>query len=166
MQEFCHDCGDEDVKQRVADVILFRKYGEIDPSKDPVLVLPCCSMVYTKETLDGTLHLSTYYNEEGEPRGALPGGYIDMPQCPNCSKPIRGLRRYGRMIKRAAIDAAEKKFITHTQHQLTVLQARVNAAVERGDIRRDETLQGEIRSFGLAVRSPPVRKFSRPVWHY
>ncbi|EGZ19855.1 hypothetical protein PHYSODRAFT_298238 [Phytophthora sojae] len=158
VQEFCHDCGDEDVKQRVADVILFRKYGEIDPSKDPVLVLPCCSMVYTKETLDGTLHLSTYYNEEGEPRGALPGGYIDMPQCPNCSKPIRGLRRYGRMIKRAAIDAAEKKFITHTQHQLTVLQARVNAAVERGDIRRDETLQGEIRSFGLAVRSPPCQE--------
>uniref|UniRef100_H3HDJ4 DNA2/NAM7 helicase-like C-terminal domain-containing protein n=1 Tax=Phytophthora ramorum TaxID=164328 RepID=H3HDJ4_PHYRM len=57
----------------------------------------------------------TYYDNNGKPRGALPGGYIDTPQCPNCKKPIRGLRRYGRVTKRAAIDAAEKNFISHAQ---------------------------------------------------
>ncbi|KAG3032388.1 hypothetical protein PC121_g24399, partial [Phytophthora cactorum] len=76
-------------KQRVADVILFQTYGEIDPSEDPVLVLPCCSMVYTMATLDGTLQMNTYYDSNGNPVGPLPGGYIDTPQCPNCKKPIR-----------------------------------------------------------------------------
>ncbi|GMF60647.1 unnamed protein product [Phytophthora fragariaefolia] len=138
---------------------MFQTYGEIDPSEDPVLVLPCCSMVYTMTTLDGTLHLNSYYDMNiGEPLGPLPGGYIDMPQCPNCKKPIRGLRRYGRVTKRAAIDAAEKKFITHAQLQLMALQERMNAVVERGDITRDKTLRHDLRVFGTSVASPPCQK--------
>ncbi|KAF1773693.1 P-loop containing nucleoside triphosphate hydrolase [Phytophthora cactorum] len=120
-QEFCHICGDDNVKQRVADVILFQTYGEIDPSEDPVLVLPCCSM------------------------------------CPNCKKPIRGLRRYGRVTKRAAIDAAENKFITHAQHQLAAMQGRVQAA-ERGDLTLDKSVYDELRAFGSMVNKPPCQK--------
>ncbi|KAE9245768.1 hypothetical protein PF002_g7081 [Phytophthora fragariae] len=147
------------VKQRVADVILFQTYGEIDPSEDPVLVLLCCSMVYTMATLDGTLHLSSYYDmNRGEPLGALPGGYIDTPQCPNCKKPIRGLRRYGRVTKRATIDTAEKNFISHSQRQLAMLQERANAAVERGDLSQDTTLRHDVRTFGAAVKRPPCQK--------
>ncbi|OWZ04697.1 hypothetical protein PHMEG_00023356, partial [Phytophthora megakarya] len=157
-EEFCHLCGTDDVKERVADVILFQTYGEIDPTEDPVLILPCCSMVYTMATLDGTLHVSTYYNENGYPRGAIPGGYIDMPQCPNCNKPIRGIRRYGRITKRAAIDAAEKKFIVHAQRQLTVLQGRVNAAVDQGDLTNDKMLHQNLRCFGTMVKRPPCQK--------
>ncbi|OWZ08056.1 hypothetical protein PHMEG_00019462, partial [Phytophthora megakarya] len=157
-QEFCHTCGNDDVKQRVADVILFQTYGEIDPSEDPVLVLPCCSMVYTMATLDGTLHMSTYYDENGYPRGALPGGYIDTPQCPNCNKPIRGLRRYGRVTKRAAIDAAEKKFIVHAQQQLTILQRRTQTVIERGDPSYDANFEDNLNTFGLMVQRPPCQK--------
>ncbi|KAF4141380.1 AAA domain [Phytophthora infestans] len=157
-REFCHICGDDDVKQRVADVILFQTYGEIDPSEDPVLVLPCCSMVYTMATLDGTLEMSTYYDSNGKPVGPLPRGYIDTPQCPNCKKPIRGLRRYGRVTKRAAIDAAEKNFITHSLRQIKSLQERANAVVETGDLTRDKTLRHDLRMFGAAVARPPCQK--------
>ncbi|EEY59071.1 uncharacterized protein PITG_22311 [Phytophthora infestans T30-4] len=157
-REFCHICGDDDVKQRVADVILFQTYGEIDPSEDPVLVLPCCSMVYTMATLDGTLEMSTYYDSNGKPVGPLPRGYIDTPQCPNCKKPIRGLRRYGRVTKRAAIDAAEKNFITHSLRQIKSLQERANAVIETGDLTRDKTLRHDLRMFGAAVARPPCQK--------
>jgi hypothetical protein len=157
-QEFCHECGREDVKARVADVILFQTYGEIDPSEDPVLVLPCCSMVYTMVTLDGTLQMSQYYDATGKPRGALPENYIDTPQCPNCKKPIRGLRRYGRVTKRAAIDAAEKKFSMYAQTRLVALQERVHAATQRGKLTRDKTLQDDLRGFGSMVKMPPCKK--------
>jgi uncharacterized protein YaiE (UPF0345 family) len=146
------------VKARVADVILFQAYGEIDPSEDPVLVLPCCSMVYTMATLDGTLQMSQFYDDNGKPRGALPGGYIDTPQCPNCKKPIRGLRRYGRVAKRAAIDAAEKNFISHAQRRLTALQVRANAASEIGELTQDQTLRHDLRAFGASVKRPPCQK--------
>ncbi|KAG7387259.1 hypothetical protein PHYPSEUDO_014545 [Phytophthora pseudosyringae] len=133
-------------------------YGEIDPSEDPVLVLPCCSVVYTMATLDGTLQMSTYYDSNGNPRGALSGGYIDTPQCPNCKKPIRGLRRYGRVTKRAAIDAAEKNFISHSHRQLKTLQERANAVAETGDLSRDKTLRHDLRTFGATVTRPPCQK--------
>ncbi|ETL45649.1 hypothetical protein L916_04299, partial [Phytophthora nicotianae] len=157
-QEYCHICADDDVKQRVADVILFQTYGEIDPSEDPVLVLPCCSMVYTMATLDGTLQISTYYDSKGSPLSPLPGGYIDTPQCPNCKKPVRGLRRYGRITKRAAIDAAEKNFITHSHRQIKALQERANLVVETEDLARDKTLRHDLRVFGATVKRPPCQK--------
>ncbi|KAI9992187.1 hypothetical protein PInf_017572 [Phytophthora infestans] len=135
-----------------------KTYGEIDPSEDPVLVLPCCSMVYTMATLDGTLEMSTYYDSNGKPVGPLPRGYIDTPQCPNCKKPIRGLRRYGRVTKRAAIDAAEKNFITHSLRQIKSLQERANAVIETGDLTRDKTLRHDLRMFGAAVARPPCQK--------
>ncbi|POM58268.1 Hypothetical protein PHPALM_37110 [Phytophthora palmivora] len=144
--------------ERVADVILFQTYAEVDPSEDPVFILPCCSMVYTMATLDGTLHMSSYYDTNGTPSGPLPGDYIDTPQCPNCKKPIRGLRRYGRVTKRAAIDAAEKKFITHAQRQLIILQQRVNDAVDRGDLTQDKILHQNLRCFGSMVKRPPCQK--------
>ena len=137
---------------------MFRTYAEVDPCEDPILVLSCCSMVYTMETLDGTLHMSTFYDNNGNPRGPLPGGYMDMPQCPNCSKPIRTLRRYGRVIKRAAIDAADKNFISHAQRQLIRLQERTNAAIENGDVVQDKTLRHDLRSFGVTVKRPPCQK--------
>jgi hypothetical protein len=146
------------VKARVADLILFQTYGEIDPSEDPVLVLPCCSMVYTMATLDGTLQMRQFYDDNGKPRGALPGGYVDIPQCPNCKKPIRGLRRYGRVTKRAAIDAAEKKFIAHAQTRLVALQDRVHAALEHGHLSGDKTLRDSLRAFGSMVKRPPCKK--------
>ncbi|OWZ11359.1 hypothetical protein PHMEG_00015630 [Phytophthora megakarya] len=157
--EFCHICGDDDVKERVADVILFQTYGEIDPTEDPVLILPCCSTVYTMTTLDGTLHMSTYYDNNGNPSGPLPGDYIDTPQCPICKKPIRGIRRYGRVTKRAAIDAAEKNFISHSQRQLTALQQRANLAAEIGDLTQDKTLRRDLLcAFGATVKKPPCQK--------
>lgn len=146
------------MKERVADVILFQTYGEVDLSEDPVLAMPCCKMVYTMTTLDGTLHMKRYYDNNGNPRGALPGEFIDMPQCPNCKKPIRGLRRYGRVTKRAAIDAAEKNFISHAQRRLTALQERANAAVDTGDLTQDKTLRHDLRAFGAAVKRPPCQK--------
>ncbi|GMF19711.1 unnamed protein product [Phytophthora lilii] len=157
-QKFCHVCGDDNVKERVADVLLFQTYGDIDPDEDPVLVLPCCSMVYTMTTLDGTLHMNTYYDGNGKPLGPLPEEYIDTPQCPNCKKPIRGLRRYGRIIKRAAIDAAEKKFISHSQRQLVTLQERTNAVADSGEVTQDKTLRHDLRTFGASVRVPPCQK--------
>lgn len=146
------------MKERVADVILFQTYAEIDPFEDPVLVLPCCSIVYIMGTLDGTLHISTYYDKNGKPRGSLPGGYFDIPQCPNCKKPIRGLRRYGRVTKRAAIDSADKSFISHAQRRLAILQERTNAAIRKGDVAQDKNLWHDLRSFGVAVKRPPCQK--------
>uniref|UniRef100_A0AAV1UBF8 RZ-type domain-containing protein n=1 Tax=Peronospora matthiolae TaxID=2874970 RepID=A0AAV1UBF8_9STRA len=156
--EFCQVCGDDNIKERVADVIMFRTYGDVDPSEDPVLVLSCCSMVYTMETLDGTLHMGEFYDSHGNPRGALPGNYMSMPQCPNCSKPIRNLRRYGRVTKRAAIDSADKNFISHAQRQLVRLQERTNAAIENGGVTDDRALRHDLRSFGVTVKRPPCQK--------
>lgn len=146
------------MKERVADVILFQTYGEIDPSEDPVVILPCCSMVYTVATLDGTLHMSNYYDSNGKPLGPLPEGYIDTPQCPNCKTPVRGLRRYGRVTKRAAIDSAEKNFISHSYRQLKRLQDRTNAVVESGDLSGDKKLRHDLRTFGATVKRPPCQK--------
>ncbi|KAI9907263.1 hypothetical protein PsorP6_016116 [Peronosclerospora sorghi] len=155
---FCHVCGDNIVQERVVDLLLFQTYAEINPSDNPVLILRCCSMIYTMETLDGTLHLSTLYTKEGQPCGPLPSGYLDPPHCPNCNDVIRGLRRYGRVTKRAAIDAADKKFIAHAQRQLGRLQERTTAVRERGSFTQDPTLRHELRVFGGLVKKPPCQK--------
>ncbi|KAL8011384.1 putative P-loop containing nucleoside triphosphate hydrolase, DNA2/NAM7 helicase, AAA [Plasmopara halstedii] len=156
--KFCHECGDNTIRQRNADLILFQTYEEINPDEDPIFVLPCCSMVYTMATLDGTLHLSTFFDSNGIPLGPLPEGYLDPPRCPNCQKPIRNLRRYGRITKRAAIDAAEKNFILHSHHLLMTLQERTNKVVEIGDLRSDRTLRHDLRMFGANVKRPPCQK--------
>ncbi|CAH0482404.1 unnamed protein product [Peronospora belbahrii] len=109
-------------------------------------------------TLDGTLHMSMYYDSKGNPRGALPGGYLDMPQCPNCKKPIRGLRRYGRVTKRAAIDAADKNFISHAQRRLSNLQERTNAMIVKDDLTHFKTLRHDLNSFRNTVQRPPCQK--------
>lgn len=171
---FCHICASPATKERQAGLICFQSYGEMDPSEDPIVVLPCCRVMYTMSSLDGVVALSTVYDADGFPR-ELPNGYMEtMPQCPNCKKPIRDVNRYGRVTKRAAIDAAERKFIATSQRTFAGLQERFTAlanmmatsgdGVDGGGGDDDavsamrKTFVSDVKKFARSVKQPPCRK--------
>jgi hypothetical protein len=168
---FCHTCASPATKEKQVDLVLFQSYGEVDPSEDPIVVLPCCRAMYTMTSLDGVVGLSAAYDADGFPR-ALSSEYMDtMPQCPNCKTPIRRVNRYGRVTKRAAIDMAERKFIETSQRVFVGLQQRFGSLADAKESADDDdsghsdaadamdkVFVSDVKRFGKSVKQPPCRK--------
>ncbi|TMW58314.1 hypothetical protein Poli38472_011902 [Pythium oligandrum] len=155
--DFCHVCADADKKQKQVDLIMFQSYEEVDPDEDPIVVLPCCRVMYTKDSMDGVVGISRAYSPEGLPT-ALPSELIAMPQCPNCNRPIRGINRYNRVTKRAAIDAAEKKFIESSQRALVELQSRLQLMLTKKEAEKDKAFVKAVQKFARDTKRPPCQK--------
>ena len=51
-----------------------------------------------------------------------------LPSCPLCRKPVTGLYRYGRPLKKRALDIAERKYV----QQCTTSLDTAHAALQRG----------------------------------
>lgn len=161
---FCQVCASPGIREKQVDLIMFESYGEIDLDIDPILVLSCCRAIYTRSSLDGVVGLSSVYDKNGLPL-ELPREYMEkIPQCPNCNQPIRGLNRYGRVTKRAAIDAAERKFMEMSQRTLVMLQQRFQALASLDDVTEEgaqaqhKTLVVDIELFAKSVKQPPCHK--------
>ncbi|KAI4175840.1 MAG: hypothetical protein LQ343_001453 [Gyalolechia ehrenbergii] len=90
--------------------------------------------------MDGHMEMSKYYvmsndTDAKEPVIALKSSSIpftsELKNCPMCRKPLRDINRYGRIVRRAWIDEATKKFIVWANAQFVPLAARMGQVEAR-----------------------------------
>ncbi|KAI5848750.1 hypothetical protein DFP73DRAFT_583390 [Morchella snyderi] len=129
---FCQVCCSKERKEDTGvDMIEFSPYSSIDLDENPILVLSC-GHFFTRETLDGYLELDNAYSRDNQGRY---DGYIDpegsldeqVPKCPSCRQPLLqySVRRYGRVINRAAIMEMTRRFLTSASTRHQQLQSEV-----------------------------------------
>ena len=113
---YCQICASPEIKGMVVDFILSSTFEEINLDESPC-VLPPCGHILTLESMDGHMSMSDFYIMNGEgvvvdlKDNAEPFSASAMKSCPNCRGPLRNVNRYSRIVRRALIDEATKKFI-------------------------------------------------------
>jgi hypothetical protein len=119
-KRFCQNHGDEDILSQVVDFIEFNEYRYTDLNRDPVIILNC-GHVFTVSTLDGLMDMARYYelDSDGSPSALKESNTLDfskddLKSCPSCRGTIRNIARYGRIVRRALLDEATKKFICYS----------------------------------------------------
>lgn len=91
-------------------------YREIDLEDNPC-IFPQCGHFLTIESMDGLMDMKKHY--EFLPEGVIvsakqssePFSMDEIKTCATCRASLRNLSRYGRIVRRALLDEATKKFI-------------------------------------------------------
>ena len=113
---YCQICAHPTIKGMVVDFILSSTFEEVDLDENPCIV-SSCGHILTLESMDGHMSMSDFYTMDGEgsivglKNSAEPFSASGMKSCPTCRGPLRNLNRYSRIVRRALIDEATKKFI-------------------------------------------------------
>lgn len=114
---FCQVCGSEDILSSVVDLLELKEYREIALDETPCL-FPDCGHFLTVESMDGQMSVREHYelDENDIPRGILaaakPFSMDEVKVCSACRGSLRSICRYGRIVRRAMLDEATKKFIS------------------------------------------------------
>ena len=144
---FCQNHGDEDTLSQTVDFIEFNEYRDTDLDSDPVIILNC-GHVFTVSTLDGLMDMAKYYelDKDGAPSALKESNTLDfskddLKSCPNCRGTVRNIARYGRIIRRAILDEATKKFICHSNANYIPL---VNNLMTEQDKLSDSALNAKL----------------------
>lgn len=121
--DYCQRCCSESTRDIVVDHILGSTFGETDLDEDPCL-LPDCGHLVARSSMDGVFALGEYYvvDDNGNIVAlrdcSTPFSLEGVKNCPVCRGPLRNINRYSRMIRRAAIDEATKRFIIWSRSEI------------------------------------------------
>lgn len=146
--KFCQICCAPDIRDRTVDFIMFEKYGEIEIDENPLIFLSC-GHFYTVSSLDGILELTQHYVTDSStgnivrPKllqrvvtsGSAPKG------CPECRRPLRDVDRYNRIVKKALLDEATRRFVAQANSKCAELEEEIQ--------NREMKVEGERRQFIL-----------------
>jgi len=134
---YCQKCADKSVKDTMVDYIMGSAYAEIDLDDDPCII-PSYSHILTLESMDGHMDIAKYYTVSEDTGGenpiiglkssSVPFSTSELKNCPMCRSPLRNINRYGRIVRRAWIDEATKKFIVWANAQFVPLASRMEQA--------------------------------------
>ncbi|OJI99811.1 hypothetical protein ASPVEDRAFT_163989 [Aspergillus versicolor CBS 583.65] len=182
---FCQVCAAESIKSTPVDFILGDVYEEIDLDVNPC-IFPQCGHFLTIESMDGQMDFRSHYNmnDEGRPvsiaSSLKPFSIDDIRTCATCRGSLRNLSRYGRLVRRALLDEATKKFIVYlNQSYIPMAQALPKALSELRDgegTRKTADIAKRIFHGGSKVRieGPPshqvrlmathINKHDKPRW--
>jgi hypothetical protein len=114
----------------IVDFILSSTFEEVDLDENPCIIPPC-GHILTLESMDGHMSMSDFYTMDAEgsivdlKNSAEPFSASGMKSCPTCRGPLRSLNRYSRIVRRALIDEATKKFIVWANMGFIPLVARM-----------------------------------------
>lgn len=114
---FCQACGTDDVLSTVVDLLEMKEYREIALDETPC-IFPDCGHFLTVESMDGQMSMREHYelDENDIPTGILaaskPFSMDEVKVCSTCRGSLRSISRYGRIVRRAMLDEATKKFIS------------------------------------------------------
>lgn len=132
--QHCHQCANTSVKGMMVDYIMGSSYAEVDLDESPCII-PSCGHILTLESMDGHMEMSKYYTISGDTNAenpitalkssSVPFSTSELKNCPLCRKPLRNINRYGRIVRRAWIDEATKKFIVWANAQFVPLSTRL-----------------------------------------
>ncbi|KAI0448301.1 hypothetical protein F5B21DRAFT_522698 [Xylaria acuta] len=123
--KYCQMCCDEDIKSTIVDWIMGMQYHEINLDEDPC-IFPDCGHFLTKTNMDGLMDLKSHYQMSNEDSpspialssSSMPFSMDEVKTCPSCRGSLRNIARYGRIIRRASLDEATKKFMawSHSEY--------------------------------------------------
>lgn len=143
--EYCQICAPSSIKERVVDFIMSSTYEEVDLDESPCIIPPC-GHILTLESMDGHMSMSNIYTVDakglivGLKNSAEPFSASEMKKCPTCRGPLRNLNRYSRIVRRALIDEATKKFIVWANRRFIPLVTRMQIVEvglrKKGDSKR------------------------------
>lgn len=132
-KEYCGKCAKN--KAVVVDIIEGRTLAEVNPDKDPFVLLEC-GHAFTISTLDGVMDLRSYYSTDEttgswlapkEMPAKLLSGFF---KCPLCRSPILNVRRYRRPLGKLFLDVTFKKSIVNHRHLVHSLKSQSGRAVD------------------------------------
>ncbi|KXX75859.1 NFX1-type zinc finger-containing protein 1 [Madurella mycetomatis] len=117
--KFCQTCCAEDIKDTVVDFLEGLQYRDINLDEDPCL-FPDCGHFVTMTNMDGIMDMASHYTMSGSEtdrpvaisKASKPFSMDEVKVCPTCRGSLRNIARYGRIVRRAMLDEATKKFIT------------------------------------------------------
>ncbi|TWU73734.1 hypothetical protein ED733_000742 [Metarhizium rileyi] len=124
-------CAVEDVKSACVDFLEMKEYRDIDLDQDPC-IFPDCGHFLTMTSMDGQMDMTSHYDmdangvptsihKESEPFSMDGSG---VKTCASCRGSLRNIARYGRIVRRAILDEATKKFISWSNKQYGLLSSR------------------------------------------
>ena len=116
----------------MVDYIMQTSYVDTDLNENPVIV-PSCGHLLTVESMDGHMQMASFFelsstdplHIEGLKSNPKPFEAADLKGCPLCRMPLRNINRYGRIVRRAFIDEATKKFIVWANSTFVPLAQRL-----------------------------------------
>ncbi|KAI0398028.1 hypothetical protein F5Y17DRAFT_413210 [Xylariaceae sp. FL0594] len=138
-ESYCQICCNEEIKSAVVDFIMGMSYNEVNLDEDPC-IFPSCGHFITKSNMDGLMDLKSHYvmssDDQSNPvallNTSMPFSMDEVKSCPTCRGPLRDIARYGRIVRRAMLDEASKKFISwsHSEYlklanELTDVQVKL-----------------------------------------
>ncbi|OTB05196.1 hypothetical protein M426DRAFT_320004 [Hypoxylon sp. CI-4A] len=127
---FCQTCCSEDIKSATVDFLIGEQYRDVNLDEDPC-IFPDCGHFITMTNMDGIMDMTTHYDlsAEGYPtainNASEPFSMDEIKVCPSCRGSLRNIARYGRIVRRAMLDEATKKFISWSQIEYARLANRM-----------------------------------------
>lgn len=165
--QYCQKCANKSVKDMMVDYIMGSSYGELDLDESPCII-PSCGHILTLESMDGHMDMPKYYTMSSESNvenpitalktSSVPFSTTDLKNCPLCRKPLRNINRYGRIVRRAWIDEATKKFIVWANAQFLPLASRLEQAEAQ---LREPAAQKETFKFALSEHAAISRALDK-----
>lgn len=156
-----------------------QEYTNEEVETDPLVFLNC-GHVYPMSTLDGLLQLDSSYIRADSPDA--PGGAWSaprqleasqaeqpLPSCILCRMPISDVPRYGRPLKRRALELAERKFVGICGNDLeaaladgvAIKQASHSLLLDGSESKREELSQFRTKYTTVLKRLKELVSFSR-----
>lgn len=98
-----------------ADMIMFEPYKDINLDENPCIFTQC-GHIFTVESMDGIMGMAAHYDLNADERPislkspSAAFSQDSLKTCPTCRGSLRGIARYGRIVRRALLDESTKKF--------------------------------------------------------
>ncbi|KAI1269919.1 hypothetical protein F5Y18DRAFT_372009 [Xylariaceae sp. FL1019] len=168
---YCHSCCSEDVKATVVDFIMGTEYRDVILDEDPC-IFPDCGHFLTKSNMDGLMDLKAHYkmSVEDSPspialsNSSMPFSMDEIKTCPTCRGTLRSIARYGRIIRRATLDEATKKFIAWSHSEFLKLANKlIGIQTDFAQVNAPPLKPNQTRPFKLVLgtsRLQQLRKIS------
>ncbi|KAI1412717.1 putative NF-X1 finger and helicase domain protein [Hypoxylon sp. FL1857] len=134
--KYCQVCASDDVKATVVDTLEFRQYREINLDTDPC-IFPHCGHMMVMSSMDEQLGMLDHYQAANDGTittiKSAPKPFSDnvIKACPQCGGSLRGLSRYGRLVRQALLDKSTKRFISWSHSQSMAFEQRLIDEQER-----------------------------------
>lgn len=145
--KYCQQCGSQDVLSTVVDYLEMAEYKDIDLDKDPC-IFPDCGHFLTTTSMDGQMSMAEHYSMDADGRpvsietALKPFSMDEVKVCPQCRGSLRNISRYGRIVRRAMLDEATKKFVAWSNDRYLQLAERLVQEQQAWEGRHDRFEHG------------------------
>ncbi|KAF9886780.1 hypothetical protein FE257_011157 [Aspergillus nanangensis] len=122
------------IKATQVDFILGEVYHEVDLTENPC-IFPQCGHFLTIESMDAQMDIKKHYilNEHERPvsiaSSSQPFSINDIRTCAICRGSLRNISRYGRLVRRALLDEATKKFILYLNQEYVPMAQDLSSCI-------------------------------------